>query len=117
MSDVEKIDETLDQLELAVQGLTTSTSLDALRYIHKLGTASGCSRHAAESVKHIADMYAQAEASLMAGINHVKEDRDDIAEDHFGYALVHLDQIAEAVAIVTGEQPARQQPKLTHNKS
>ena len=79
MSDVDKIDETLDQLERAVEGLTSSTNLDALRYIHELGTAPGCSRHAAESVRHIAEMYVEAEASLMAGLDHIEADADDAA--------------------------------------
>lgn len=117
MSDLDPIDDTLDQLELAVEGLTSSTSLDALRYIHQLGTTPGCSRHAAESVKFIADMYVEAEASLMAGIDHIEEDRDDVANDYLDYALVHLDKIAEAVALIRARPPEAPRPRITRSRN
>ncbi len=117
MSDVEQIDETLDQLEQTVEGLTTSTNLDALRYVYELGTSPGCSRHSAESVKYIAEMYVEAEASLMAGIDHIEADRDDVANDYLGHALVHLDKIAKIVNSITGKEAAPPQRHLTRIKA
>ena len=83
----------------------------------KDSTSPDCSRHAAESVKFIADMYVEAEASLMAGIDHIEEDRDDVAGDYLDYALVHLDKIAEAVAMINGTPPQAPRPRLTRSKS
>jgi hypothetical protein len=100
MSEVQPIDETLDRLEHAVAGLTTSTNIDALRYIHQLGQNPGCSRHAAESARHIADLCTQAQSSLIDSIDHMEAERDDTANSYLGHALVHLDKIAETVASV-----------------
>jgi len=117
MSDVDQIDETLDQLELTVEGLTTSTNLDALRYVYELGTTPGCSRHSAEAVKYIAEMYLEAEADLLAGIGHIEDDHDEDANEYLGQALVHLDRIAEIVNSVTGRKADTPQRKLTRFKA
>ena len=107
MSDVQPIDDTLDRLEDAVTGLTTSTNIDALRYIHQLGQTPGCSRHAAESAQHIADLCTKAQSSLMESIEFIEAERDIAAQSYLGHALVHLDKIAETVSSVVG----RRQPE------
>ncbi len=105
MSDDQQIDKTLDRLEHAVAGLTSSTNIDALRYIHQLGQNPGCSRHASEAARHIADLCTQAQTSLIESIDHMEADHDDTAQTYLGHALVHLDQIAETVRSV--DSPAQ----------
>ncbi len=102
MSDVQPIDDTLDRLENAVAGLTSSTNIDALRYIHQLGQNPDCSRHAAESARHIADLCTKAQSSLMESIEYMESERDEAAQSYLGHALVHLDKIAETVSSVVG---------------
>lgn len=111
MSDVHPIDETLDRLEHAVAGLTSTTNIDALRYIHQLGQTPGCSRHALESARYIAELCTEAESSLMESIGHLEAERDDSAHTYLGHALVHLDKIAETVASVTDQPQPRDEAK------
>lgn len=106
MSSVLPIEKALDHLERAVAGLTSSTGIDALRYIHRLGNEPGCSKHAAESAKHIADLCSQAEVELLRSIEEMETEQDGEAEESLGHALVHLDQIAETVESVNGETEA-----------
>jgi len=106
MSDAHPIDQTLDNLERAVAGLTSSTSIDALRYIHKLGQTGGCSRHAAESAQYIVELCTQAESSLTQSIEYMEAEHDDAAESHLGHALVHLNRIATTVATLVSPPEA-----------
>lgn len=104
MSDANPIERTLDHLEEAIAGLTSTTNIDALRFIHRLGKSPGCSRHAAESAKLIAHLCSKAEAELVHSIDHIETEDDAAAQDNLGHALTHLDQIAETVASVASEQ-------------
>ena len=108
MSEVNPIEWTLDRLEDAVAGLTSSTNIDALRYIHRLGQSEGCSRHAAESAKLIAELCSGAERQLIESIDHLESEDDQTAESHLGHALTHLDRIAETVASVSNPPEAQQ---------
>lgn len=118
MSEVHPIEWTLDRLEDAVAGLTSSTNIDALRYIHRLGQSDGCSRHAAESAKMIAEMCTQAERQLVESIDHLEAEDDQVAESHLGHALTHLDRIAETVASVSNPQePQRATERATRTAS
>lgn len=117
MSDANPIERTLNHLEEAVAGLTSTTNIDALRFIHRLGKSPGCSRHAAESAKLIAHLCSEAEADLVRSIDQIETEDDAAAEDNLGHALTHLDQIAETVASVASEQlkPMVREP-VVHDK-
>ncbi|MGI9415238.1 MAG: hypothetical protein ACR2PM_16295 [Hyphomicrobiales bacterium] len=110
MSNVEPVDETLDQLEVAVGGLTAMSSVSALRHIHNLSKIPGKSLEAAMSAKEISVMCMKAETELLDGLAHIIADNDEMANKHLGVALAHIDEIAATVDAAPPRQVSEERP-------
>ena len=110
MSDVETVDETLDQLELAVGGLTAMSSVSALRHIHALSGIPGKSLEAAMSAKAIGTLCMKAETELLDGLAHIIADNNDMANKHLGVALAHIDEISATVDAAPPRQLSDDRP-------
>ena len=110
MSEVEAVDETLDQLELAVGSLTAMSSVSALRHIHNLSKIPGKSLEAAMSAKSIGELCMKAETELLDGLAHIIADNNDTANKHLGVALAHIDQISATVDAAPPRQVSEDRP-------
>ena len=110
MSEVEAVDETLDQLELAVGSLTAMSSVSALRHIHNLSKIPGKSLEAAMSAKSIGTLCMKAETELLDGLAHIMADNNDMANRHLGVALAHIDEISATVDTAPPRQVSEDRP-------
>jgi hypothetical protein len=97
------IDDTLGRLDEAVDILTSSSSIDALKRIVRLAHAPAPAREVAEQASSISNLCSDAHGALLQGLDAIEEDRDEDAAECLDRALHHLHTVAGLVDV---EEPA-----------